>query len=185
VIGCYYAYGKLAAMSIISKDGRRYLRLPDKDLQYLIRRNRRAKNIIIKMPAGENSLLVVLPFLVPSSVADNFVISQIAKIVAWQEKEANCRAVSPGGSRVDYLQHREGARIYIKKRLDEFCFNYGFAYKSLSVRNQKTRWASCSARGHLSFNYKIMFLPAAWADYVIIHELCHTRELNHSDRFGD
>ncbi len=57
------------------------------------------------------------------------------------------------------------------------------AFKKVIIRGQKTRWGSCSSRGTISLNYKLLFLPPALVRYVLIHELCHTRHLNHSKKF--
>ena len=56
-------------------------------------------------------------------------------------------------------------------------------YKRVAIRDQKSRWGSCSSRGNLNFNYRLILLTDQMCDYVIVHELCHLLEMNHSDRF--
>ncbi|MDP2944335.1 MAG: M48 family metallopeptidase, partial [bacterium] len=60
---------------------------------------------------------------------------------------------------------------------------YNFKYRRISIRDQKTRWGSCSRTGNLNFSYRVLELTPAAADYIIIHELCHLREFNHCVRF--
>ena len=86
-------------------------------------------------------------------------------------------------SRINYLKHKEEARTLISERLGYYSEIYGFKFNRVSIRNQRTRWGSCSTKGNLNFNYRILMLPQHLADYIIIHELCHLKELNHSPRF--
>jgi predicted metal-dependent hydrolase len=82
-----------------------------------------------------------------------------------------------------WLRHK--ARIYIPKRVQELSKKTGFNYKKVAIRSQKTRWGSCSANGRLSFNYRLIKFREKVVDYVIIHELCHLKELNHTKKFWD
>lgn len=85
--------------------------------------------------------------------------------------------------RADYLRLRAGARGLVERRIAELNTPYDFSFNRISIRNQKTRWGSCSSRGTLSFNYRIVFLTPELADYLVVHELCHLKEKNHSVRF--
>ena len=86
-------------------------------------------------------------------------------------------------SKKDFEKYKEAARDLVLRRIAFFNKTYGFAFKKIAIRNQKTRWGSCSKTGTISFNYKIALLPSHLADYIIIHELCHVGEMNHSRKF--
>ena len=75
------------------------------------------------------------------------------------------------------------AKEYFPKRVAYFNELTGGSYNRITVRDQKTRWGSCSARGTLSFNWRLMLAPPTIADYVIVHELCHLTYMNHSTAF--
>jgi len=93
------------------------------------------------------------------------------------------KRISRKAENINFLKHKETALAFAKERAEHFNKIYGFAFKKISVRNQKTRWGSCSRSGNLSFNYKIVLLPPKIADYIVIHELCHLKEFNHSKNF--
>lgn len=88
-------------------------------------------------------------------------------------------------SRVEFLANKELARSLVYERIKYFNQQYQFPVKRISIRNQRSRWGSCSKKGNLNFNYKIMLLSPMVSDYIIVHELCHLGEFNHSKRFWE
>ncbi len=101
----------------------------------------------------------------------------------WHSVVQNMPHIISFGDSVHYRKYREQARAFIRETLERVNQQYGFTYKRVSIRNQATRWGSCSAHGNLNFSYKLLFLPLAHAEYVVAHELCHLAELNHSSKF--
>lgn len=74
-------------------------------------------------------------------------------------------------------------RDFVTRRAAFYAPQMGVTYGKISVRKQKTRWGSCSGEGNLSFNCLLALMPPEIADYVVVHELCHRKEMNHSARF--
>lgn len=81
------------------------------------------------------------------------------------------------------LGKREHARALVKRKILHFNLAYQFKINRVAIKNAKTRWGSCSSKGNLNFNYKIIYLPEELVDYIIVHELCHLKEFNHSKAF--
>src|SRR3954454_22269431 len=79
--------------------------------------------------------------------------------------------------------YRRRARIEVAPRLDAACARAGTRYKRLSIRGQRTRWASCSSEGAMSFNWRLLLAPPEILDYVVEHEVAHLEVLDHSGRF--
>lgn len=86
-------------------------------------------------------------------------------------------------SREEIQKLAEKALDYIPKRVSYFAKQIGVTYGRITIRNQKTRWGSCSSKGNLNFNCLLMLTPLEVIDYVVVHELCHRKEMNHSKAF--
>ncbi len=81
--------------------------------------------------------------------------------------------------------YRLQAAKLMKGRADQLSTQLGVTYDRLLIRGQRTRWGSCSHKGNLSFNWKLMMAPQPVIEYVIVHELAHRKEMNHTKRFWE
>ena len=78
---------------------------------------------------------------------------------------------------------REQTRCLVTQRVRHYAPLVGVTYNQITIRMQHTRWGSCSSKGNLNFNGLLALVPPEILDYVVVHELCHRKELNHSERF--
>lgn len=106
------------------------------------------------------------------------------KLFRRKHKTVRRRKVSTA-SQLRYLANKEAARTLVHERLVQFNAHYNFEYRTVSIKNQRSKWGSCSSKKNLNFNYQIAHLPPHLADYVVVHELCHLAELNHSKKFWE
>ena len=83
----------------------------------------------------------------------------------------------------DYSKNKELAREILTKKVESFNVHYKLSYNKIAIRNQKTRWGSCSSLKNLNFNYRLIYLPGHLIDYIVVHELCHLKEMNHGKNF--
>lgn len=131
----------------------------------------------------DSRVVVTAPTFFGAEVIERF----ITKHTAWIEKHVG-RAQGRRVIRIrrgDIESLKERALILAHARCAHFAKLYGFAFRKITVRAQKSRWGSCSRAGNLSFNYKIAALAPHIADYVIVHELCHLAQMNHSKKFWE
>lgn len=154
----------------------------------LVKSNRRTYAVEIK--AG-GQVLVRTPIR-PSEV---FLRKFFAEKETWiKTKYREQCAASSEGQKSGYTpqqekalaeRYRTAAKEYIPKRVEYYIQFTGGSYERIIIREQKTRWGSCSSRGTLSFNWRLMLAPPKVLDYVVVHELCHLTHMNHARDFWD
>jgi predicted metal-dependent hydrolase len=159
------------------------IKLAGINITYTLKVSRRAKRLRLAVYCN-GELVVTQPRLIKSEIVDRFIKEKstwiLGKINYFKNKPSS-PLIKLG--RRDYLNNREAARSLIIERLDYFNSFYNFKIKGVSIRDQKTRWGSCSRRATLNFNFRLYYLAPKVRDYVVVHELCHLKEFNHSERF--
>jgi len=170
---------KIKDLGIIKK-----ITLNSEKIEYTVRKHRTAKRLKLAIYCDGNCV-VTLPWRMGFLSADEFIKKNAEWVLEKMKamKKIGRNSLFARHDHVEYLKLKEHAREMVAKRLEKFNAVYGFKYKGVAIRNQKTRWGSCSSKGNLNFNYKILLLPQRHADYIIVHELCHLKEFNHSKRF--
>lgn len=115
----------------------------------------------------------------------NFKIKIKFKIKRKVRRTKRYSRVGAQERKIALSQHAETARALVQERLTHYNQFYNFTYGTVRIKSQTTRWGSCSNKGNLNFNYKIVHLPAHLVDYIVVHELCHLGQFNHSHKFWD
>lgn len=120
---------------------------------------------------------------VSSATLRKFAIVKISRLFRIVVRRTRARRRKRPRTFAHYQAHKTHARAVINERVRHFADMHAFLYGRITIRNQRRRWGSCSKRGNLNFNYRLIFLPTHLMDYVVVHELCHLREFNHSPAF--
>ncbi len=168
------------------------------DFQYSIKKSAKAKRIIIRIDKTGKCILVIPKRSRMSQVdlhskavefmksKSSWVIAGIEKIKSKREKSLNELGLDKSlsdHSKKEIQELRKTTLEKINERLQYFNAFYGFKYKDVRVKNMSSRWGSCSKSGNLNFNQSLGVLTPKELDYVVVHELCHIGEFNHSKNF--
>ena len=105
------------------------------------------------------------------------------KMSQRQKKREEVQAACPEIGGAKEQEYRSRAKAILTRKADAYAKKMGVTYEKLTVKDQKTRWGSCSAKGNLNFNWHIVLAPESVTDYVVIHELAHRVHMNHSAAF--
>jgi len=144
----------------------------------LFQQSRRAKRIVITIRPF-SGIRVAVPPHATFQQAEEFTSSKRTWITRHLAK---AREFENSSREQGKINRGEAAKVLLE-RLEHLAVKHGFVYKRAIFRNQKTRWGSCSAKNVISLNIALVRLPRELADYVILHELVHTRIKNHSGAF--
>ena len=137
-------------------------------------------------------VVVSMPWLLPYAVAEKFLLSKRQWVAAVLERQAVQQQKAVQGEKtasvpsdpVELETMREAARAALVPKLREAAARHGFGFKGrVAIKNNVTNWGSCSSKGNINLNMRLILLPEHLQDYVILHELCHLRHQNHGPQF--
>jgi len=124
----------------------------------------------------------VLQVKAPLFMANRQIQDFIEKHKMWIETQQSKRQTSKLDPKKKE-HYKKLARESIPPRVADFADRYGFTYNSIKITSAMTRWGSCTSKKNLNFTYRLALAPDFVRDYVIVHELCHLRQMNHSRKF--
>lgn len=157
--------------------------LNEKISYQIIRSQRKTMSLEIK-PDGQ--IIVRAPLRLSQVRICRFVEQKqewILKNLEKIQKREVQRETVPGLSKEERTRLQQEVCRKIPERTAYFAEKIGVSYGRITLRQQKTRWGSCSANGNLNFNWLLILAPPEVLDYVVVHELCHRRQMNHSQAF--
>lgn len=134
----------------------------------------------------EGLIKVSKPKHVTIPQVEAFLISKLDWINSTLKKIKSAPPTEPAPPKLtkkDYTRLKSTALTLVTEKVKHWNTHYNFPYKNITIKNTKTRWGSCSRTGNLNFNYKIALIPEPLADYIVVHELCHLGQFNHSQKF--
>ena len=150
------------------------------DRIYRIKRSKR-KTLALEMTW--DGLIVRAPYYVSKKQIEEFIISNQDWIERTEKKMSQYTPPKDILSYEEIQELAEKALRTIPERVAYYAPKIGVTYGKITIRNQKSRWGSCSSKGNLNFNCLLMLTPPEVLDSVVVHELCHRKEMNHSDKF--
>lgn len=149
-----------------------------------VRRSKR-KSAAIKITA-DMQIVVFVPLYVSDNEIERMVISKSKWIDEHMLKVQSTIDERSKLEKITFEQVKEladQAVEYIPKKVKYYAEKENFVYNKITIKNLVSRWGSCSTKGNLNFNCLLMLMPDYVIDYIVVHELCHLREMNHSEKF--
>lgn len=164
--------------------------LKAQNIHYTLRQNPRSKSIRLSIKA-DGDFTVTAPPRVSQKMIESIVIQKqdwvLDKIEHFKKFNLTNKTSIPrktkAEQRAEYLGLKDKAQKIATEKVLYWNTFYNFKFNKISIKNQKTRWGSCSKKGNLNFSYKIALLPDKLADYLVVHEIAHLGQFNHSAKF--
>ena len=154
---------------------------PGDGLEYTVVRSvRKTMSLQVKR---DGSVVVRCPSRMADSRISSFVEEHLDWILQRVEEAREQMEDRPMFTEAEIRQYREKARKILTGKVQFWAERMGITYGRIAIRQQATRWGSCSSKGNLNFNWVLVLVPETLQDYVVVHELAHRREMNHSPRF--
>ncbi len=160
----------------------RTIMIAGKEVPYTLMRKLRHPRMTLSVRRG-GRVTVTVGRSTPLGSVDHFVESKRLWLHEVLSRLSVTSVHDPRTARTEYEAHKEAARRLVHDELDRLNLHYGFVYGRVSIRATTSRWGSCSSQKNLNFSYKVLFLPPLLLEYVLVHELCHLREMNHGPAF--
>lgn len=161
-----------------------FLKAEEQMIECSIKRSTRARRVrLVIHPGGD--LIVTVPTRLALERVEALLHQYVDWILRQREKMKKRKICELPGvhDREAYVSHRDRAHEYISRCIASLAERVDIPSHTIRIKNHRTRWGSCSRRGMLNFNYRIALLPYSLMEYIIVHEVCHLYEMNHSIRF--
>lgn len=158
------------------------INLDNQNIDYNLKTSARSRNLRLTV-CCDASVVVTKPQGLADHLVEKFLLAKapwiLNKIEYFKKHEISRVKADPK----EYRQNKKAALHLVRQFLTAYNQYYNFKINEIKIKNQKTRWGSCSRQGNLNFSYRLALLPEDLARYIVIHELCHLGQMNHSAKF--
>jgi predicted metal-dependent hydrolase len=162
---------------------KKQIELHKRNVEYTLKLSKRSRSVRLSIYPDGN-VVVTAPRFVGQGTIERLIFEKSKWILDKIDYFKSLgHTVFLRDTKADYIKYKEQAKMLAVRKVEELNAIYKFKYNRITIRNQKSRWGSCSKKGNLNFNYKIALLPEKLADYIVVHEICHLGEFNHSKKF--
>ncbi len=162
---------------------KRQIKINENKIEYTLKMSERARRMRLAV-YRDGDFVVTAPRNIDENIIEKFILSKaqwvIDKIKRFKDNPVK---IFTKGNYKEYREYKDEALALAEERIRYYNEVYGFSFNKITIKNQRTRWGSCSKKRNLNFNYKIALISQELSDYVIVHELCHLKEFNHSKEF--
>lgn len=147
-----------------------------------IRRKMWTRHITIKINQ-EGEIITTIPAILPTSRAESFLRANSDKIIKKLAKLSTCNKATLPTDPIEIEKLRKQAKTQLTAELHQLATQHHLTVNKVTIKNNKTNWGSCSTKGNINLNIRLMLLPPHLRQYIMLHELAHLKHLNHSPEF--